>query len=69
MYGRGGYSDYDLHRHTSVSDGALDPVEVVQRAAAQGVHVMALTDIDEPGGLGAARKAAREDGLTVMAGV
>ncbi len=69
MSGRGGYSDYDLHSHSTVSDGALDPVAVVQRAAAQGVHVMALTDHDETGGLDAARKAAREAGIAFIDGV
>lgn len=69
MSGRGEFADYDLHSHSTVSDGALAPVEVVMRAAAQGVHVMALTDHDETGGLPAARQAAREAGISFVDGV
>ena len=44
--------DYDLHCHSSVSDGTLTPAEVVNRAAERGVKVLALTDHDDVGGLG-----------------
>ena len=37
---------YDLHTHTFYSDGALAPAELVARAAAHGVNVLALTDHD-----------------------
>ncbi len=36
----------DLHTHTTRSDGADTPMEVIQRAAALGVRVLALTDHD-----------------------
>jgi predicted metal-dependent phosphoesterase TrpH len=42
---------------------------VVARAAAQGVHVLALTDHDEIGGLPAARKAAQAAGIAFVNGV
>lgn len=61
--------DVDLHSHSTVSDGALAPAEVVARAAAQGVEVFALTDHDEIGGLGAARAAASAAGMGFVDGV
>ena len=41
----------DLHCHSTVSDGALAPRNLVRRAAEQGVDVLALTDHDHLGGL------------------
>ncbi|HWI13462.1 MAG TPA: PHP domain-containing protein, partial [Burkholderiales bacterium] len=37
-------SHYDLHCHSTRSDGLLPPAELVTRAAARGVRVLALTD-------------------------
>lgn len=62
-------TEVDLHCHSTISDGALLPVEVVARAAAQGVQVLALTDHDETGGLAAARVAAEAAGITFIDGV
>jgi len=59
----------DLHCHSNVSDGALPPTEVARRAARGGVHVWALTDHDELGGLDEAREAAAAEGMRFVAGV
>jgi predicted metal-dependent phosphoesterase TrpH len=59
----------DLHCHSTVSDGALAPAEVVRRAAAQGVQALALTDHDELGGLAEARAAAHAAGIAFIDGV
>ena len=59
---------YDLHCHSTHSDGLLSPTAVVDRAAARGVHVLALTDHDEVSGLAEARAAADEAGITLIAG-
>lgn len=37
---------FDLHSHTLVSDGALTPINLLQRAVAKGVDVLAITDHD-----------------------
>lgn len=37
---------YDLHSHTTCSDGSLTPQELVARASEQGVDVLAITDHD-----------------------
>ena len=60
---------YDLHCHSTVSDGTLTPTEVVERAAARGVDVLALTDHDEIGGLVEARQAAVRAGIEFVDGV
>ena len=60
---------FDLHSHSIASDGTLSPTELVQRAHAQGVDVLALTDHDGTGGLEEAGLVARELGLQFVAGV
>ena len=59
----------DLHCHSTVSDGTLEPVELARRAHAKGVQLWALTDHDELGGLAQAAAAAAELGLPFVAGV
>ncbi|MET0345500.1 MAG: 3',5'-nucleoside bisphosphate phosphatase [Casimicrobiaceae bacterium] len=59
---------YDLHCHSTYSDGLLPPAEVVRLAASRGVEVLALTDHDETAGLAEARAAALEAGITLVNG-
>lgn len=59
----------DLHSHSTVSDGLMEPRELVTRAAAQGVELFALTDHDELSGLDAAAAAARLLDLPFVPGV
>lgn len=59
----------DLHCHSNVSDGVLPPADVVVRAAANGVHMLALTDHDDVAGIAAAQVAADAAGLTLIPGV
>ena len=42
---------YDLHSHTTASDGSLSPAELVQRAVEHRVDVFAITDHDTTNGL------------------
>ncbi len=60
---------YDLHCHSSASDGALAPAELVARAAAQGVEALALTDHDTVAGLAEAHSAAAAHGIRLIPGV
>lgn len=60
----------DLHCHSNRSDGWLSPREVVCRAAANGVRLLALTDHDEVGGIDEALVTARALGdIEVVPGV
>jgi predicted metal-dependent phosphoesterase TrpH len=59
----------DLHTHSNRSDGSLTPTELVQRAAAAALSVLALTDHDTIAGLDEARSAALQFGIRLVAGV
>ncbi len=61
--------NYDLHCHSTASDGLLAPAILVERAAGNGVDVLALTDHDEISGLAEARARAAEVGLRFVDGV
>lgn len=60
---------FDLHCHSTHSDGLLAPAEVVARAAQRGVRALALTDHDEVSGLREARQHASEAKLMLIDGV
>jgi len=45
----------DFHTHSTASDGALDPITLVARAAERGVNAFAITDHDTVAGYRAAR--------------
>ena len=62
-------SPWDLHCHSTASDGLLAPEAVVRRAQGNGVTMLALTDHDDLDGLAAAEKAAGEVGLRLINGV
>lgn len=57
----------DLHVHTTASDGALTPAQVVAAAVAGGLDVIAVTDHDTAAGVAPARAAAEGEHLTVVA--
>jgi predicted metal-dependent phosphoesterase TrpH len=59
----------DLHTHSNCSDGALTPAELVERAAAAGVKVLALTDHDTVAGVAPARTHAVSCGIHLVSGV
>jgi len=61
--------NYDLHCHSTASDGLLAPADLVRRAAGNGVEILALTDHDELCGLAEARAQAKALGLRFIDGV
>ena len=58
----------DLHTHSNASDGSDSPRDVVRKAAAAGLKVIALTDHDTLDGLDEAEDEARKQGLTFVRG-
>ena len=58
----------DLHCHSVVSDGTLNPEALAERAKANGVELWALTDHDEIGGLQRAAAAAKANGIHFLTG-
>ena len=59
----------DLHLHTTHSDGAYSPAQVVELTRRAGLAAVAVTDHDAVGGVAVARQAAEGTGLEVIAGV
>jgi 3',5'-nucleoside bisphosphate phosphatase len=59
----------DLHTHSSVSDGTDTPEELVRKAAAAGLDVVALTDHDTFNGLNAAVAEGQRIGVQVLRGM
>ncbi len=62
------FLNVDLHCHSAVSDGTLEPEALAARAKANGVELWALTDHDEVGGQHRAMAAARAQGLPYLTG-
>jgi len=60
---------FDLQSHSLYSDGALSPADVVARAAAAGVELLALSDHDTVDGVEAAIEAAVAHGIHVVSSV
>ncbi len=58
----------DLHCHSAVSDGTLEPEALAARAKANGVELWALTDHDEIGGQQRAMLSASAIGLPYLTG-
>ncbi len=61
--------NFDLHNHSSCSDGLLSPTQLIELAARAGVDAIALTDHDTTDGLEEAGRAAREAGIAFVTGV
>ncbi len=60
---------YDLHCHSTASDGSLSPTEVIERAQQQGVTSIALTDHDTINGQAEAAKAATANDIKFIPGI
>lgn len=61
--------EYDLHLHSTSSDGLLSPTELVNLAKEQGLKGLALTDHDNINGLEEAASQAAKMGLDFIYGV
>jgi predicted metal-dependent phosphoesterase TrpH len=57
---------FDLQSHSTRSDGSLEPADVVARAAAAGVRLLALTDHDAVDGVDEAIEAGRAHAIRVV---
>jgi len=59
----------DLHSHSSASDGALSPTELVKYAKEKGLEAIAITDHDTVEGVEEALSAGKEFDLEVVPGI
>jgi predicted metal-dependent phosphoesterase TrpH len=60
---------YDLHSHSTASDGVLSPTELIERAAIKNVDCLALTDHDTVKGIEEAEAAAKDNNIRLLPGV
>lgn len=60
---------YDLHLHSTASDGALSPAEVIELCAEKSLQVVALTDHDTLSGIESARAKAVDLNIKLISGV
>lgn len=59
----------DLHAHSNRSDGKDSPSELVRKAGAAGIEVLAITDHDTTDGWEEALAAARSEGIGLIPGI
>ncbi len=59
----------DLHVHTTASDGALAPEQMVAKARRAGLRALGITDHDTVSGIDRAIAAARQEGVEIVPGV
>lgn len=60
---------FDLHTHSTASDGTDTPAQLIERAAREGFGLIALTDHDTLSGLPEARQTGERLGVRVIPGV
>jgi 3',5'-nucleoside bisphosphate phosphatase len=63
------FGTFDLHIHTTASDGDLTPAEVVVRAKLAGISTIAITDHDTLAGIAEAYEMGKKLRITVIPGV
>jgi len=59
----------DLHMHTTASDGASTPAELVERCVDLGLEIIAVTDHDNVTNVEKAQNLGKENGLKVISGI
>ncbi len=60
---------YDLHTHTTASDGELSPTALVIKAKTNGIDVLAITDHDTTKGIADAVDEARKQNIKLLPGI
>ena len=59
----------DLHTHSNISDGILNPIDLISYAVEENLSAIALTDHDSTDGINAAAKQAELKGIDFIPGV
>ena len=62
-------STIDLHCHTTASDGALSPCDLVMRADDRGIKTLAITDHDTLAGFRDVKLLAEKQGMQLISGI
>src|SRR4051812_39226357 len=69
MFSGSPVDNFDLHNHSTSSDGLLSPTALIELAARNGTHAIALTDHDTVDGVAEAAQAAQAHGIRLVPGV
>ncbi|MDI6766258.1 MAG: PHP domain-containing protein [Bacteroidota bacterium] len=59
----------DLHLHTTYSDGAYTPAEIVMKAKHSGLTTIGITDHDSISGIAEAKESGKTENIDVIAGI
>ena len=59
----------DLHTHSNISDGELNPAQLIEKAALLGLRALALTDHDTISGLEEAKEASKTAKICFIPGI
>lgn len=59
----------DLHMHTTYSDGAYSPADLLSKVKAKGLNIISITDHDSVNGIKEAIKIGKEIGVEVIPGL
>lgn len=62
-------SMFDLHVHTTASDGHFSPLEIVDKARVYGLKALAITDHDTTNGIEEAIAAGKEKNIIIIPGI
>lgn len=69
-YPRGSeWRKWDLHMHSTASDGTLTPNQIIDIAEKEGLSVIAITDHHTVRNVDEAKRLGKERGITVISGV
>jgi predicted metal-dependent phosphoesterase TrpH len=63
------WGTFDLHTHTTASDGEYPPAQLVEKAKQAGLSTIAITDHDTLAGIDEARQTGEREGIRVIPGV
>jgi predicted metal-dependent phosphoesterase TrpH len=69
-YPRGSeWRKWDLHIHSTASDGTATPAEIIEEAKSKGLSVIALTDHHSVSNIDEIKLLGNKEGITVISGI
>mgnify|MGYP002508426314 CR=1 FL=1 len=60
---------WDLHMHSTASDGKATPSELIEEAVSKGLSVIALTDHHSVDNIDETKRIGKEKGIVVIPGI
>jgi predicted metal-dependent phosphoesterase TrpH len=70
LYPRGSeWRKWDLHIHSTASDGTASPQDIIDEAVSKGISVIAITDHHTAKNIDEAKRLGRGQGIQVISGI